>query len=66
MPSLNDCLDLGPALQNKIYDVLVCERFHSVAFAGDMRQAFLQVRIREGERDALRLHWLRDLHSTQV
>ena len=38
----------------------------SVAFAGDMRQAFLQVRIREGERDALRFHWLRDLHSTQV
>lgn len=31
-----------------------------------MRQAFLQVCIREGERDALRFHWLRDLHSTQV
>ena len=65
-PSLNDCLEPGPALQNKIYDVLVRGRFHSVAFAGDMRQAFLQVRIREGERDALRFHWLRDLHSTQV
>lgn len=37
-----------------------------MAFAGDMRQEFLQVRIREGERDALRFHWLRDLHSTQV
>ena len=31
-----------------------------------MSQAVLQVRIREGERDALRFHWLRDLHSTQV
>jgi len=57
---LNDCLEPGPALQNKIYDVLVRGRFHSVAFAGDMRQAFLQVRIREGERNAPRLHWLHD------
>ena len=65
-PSLNDCLEPGPALQNKIYDVLVRGRFHSVAFAGALRQAFVQVRIREGERDALRFHWLRDLHSTQV
>ena len=65
-PSLNDCLEPGPALQNKIYDVLVHGRSHSVAFAGDMRQAFLQVRIREGECDVLRFHWLRDLHSTQV
>ena len=65
-PSLDDCLEPGPALQNKIYDVLVRGRFHSVAFAGDMRQAFLQVRIREGEREALRFHWLHDLHSTQV
>ena len=65
-PSLNDCLEPGPALQNKICDVLVRGRFHSVAFAGNMRQAFLQIRIREGECDALRFHWLRDLHSTQV
>ena len=63
VPSLNDCLEPGPALQNKIYDVLVRVRFHSVAFAGDMRQAFLQVHIREEEHDALRF---RDLHSMQV
>ena len=64
--SLNDCLETGPSLQNKIYDVLVRGRFHPVVFAADMRKAFLQVRIREGERDALRFHWLRDLNSTEV
>ena len=32
-PSLNDCLEPGPSLQNKIYDVLVRGRLHSVAFA---------------------------------
>ena len=31
-----------------------------------MRKAFLQVRIREGERDALRFHWLKDLNSTEI
>ena len=31
-----------------------------------MRQAFLQLRIREGERDTLRFHWLHDVRSTQV
>ena len=66
LPSLNDCLEPCPTLQNKIYDVLVLGRFHSVAFLGDMRQAFLQVCIREGEHDALRFHWLCDLHSMQV
>lgn len=65
-PSLNDCLVPGPALQNNIYDVLVRGRFHSVAFAGNMRQACLQICITEGKCDALRFHCLRDLHSTQV
>ena len=29
-----------------------------MAIAGDIRKAFLQVRIREQDRDALRFHWL--------
>jgi hypothetical protein len=29
-------------------------RFHPVAFTGDLKQAFLQVRIKQAERDALR------------
>ena len=33
--------------------IAVRGRFHSVALTGDMGKAFLQVRIREGERDAL-------------
>ena len=66
VPSLNDCLHPGPALQNKLWNVLVRGRFHPVAVAGDVRKAFLQVRVREGERDALRFHWLRELNSTDV
>ena len=65
-PSLNDYLEPGPALQNKLWDVLVRGRFHSVALTGDMRKAFLQVRIREEKRDALRFFWLKDLDSGEV
>ena len=65
-PSLNDCLDVGPPLQNKLWDVLVRGRFHPIALAGDLRKAFLQVRIKEEHRDALRFHWLRSVDSNEV
>lgn len=65
-PSLNDCLETGPPLQNKLWSVLTRNCFHPVALAGDLRQAFLQVRIREEDRDAMRFHWLRDLESKEV
>ena len=32
-------------------------RFHPVAVTGDIKQAFLQVRIRKAERDSLRFQW---------
>ena len=65
-PSLNECLHAGPPLQNQLWSVLTRNRFHAVAVAGDIRKAFLQVRIRETERDALRFHWLTDAHSKKV
>ena len=40
-------------------------RLHPVAVAGDLRRAFLQVRIRETERDALRFHWIADKTAKQ-
>lgn len=39
-PSLNDCLEVGPPLQNKLWKVLVRGRFHPVALAGDIRKPF--------------------------
>ena len=44
-PSLNDCLETGPPLQNLLWNVLVRNRFKAVALAGDLKQAFLQIRI---------------------
>ena len=56
-PSLNDCLHPGPPLQNLLWTVLVRARIHPVAITGDLQKAFLQIRIKEAERDALRFHW---------
>ena len=56
-PSLNDCLYAGPALQNKLWNVLVQQRAFPVIISGDIKQAFLQVRVRQCERNALRFHW---------
>ena len=56
-PSLNDCLHPGPPLQNRLWDILVRSRFYPVLLTGDLKKAFLQVRIKKEERDSLCFHW---------
>ena len=62
-PSFNDCLETGPLLQNKLWSVLMRNRFQPVSLAGDLKQAFLQLRIWEVKRDMMRFHWLKDLDT---
>ena len=57
-PSLNDCLEVGPTLQNQLWKVLLRGKFHAFALTGDIREAFLQVRISAQDRDTLRFHWM--------
>ncbi len=40
-----------------LWDVLVRSRFHPILLTGDLKQAFLQIRIRVEDRDSLRFHW---------
>ena len=56
-PSLNDCLNPGPPLQNRLWDIHVRSRFYPVLLTGDLKKAFLQVRIKNEERDSLRFRW---------
>ena len=44
-PSLNDRLNPGPPLQNRLWDILVRSRFYPVLLTGDLK-ASLQVRIK--------------------
>ena len=46
--------------------MLVRARFHPVLLTGDLKQAFLQVRIHEQDRDALRFHWFKDLQTKTI
>ena len=55
--SLNDCLNSGPTSQNKLWDVLIQQRAFPVTVSSDIRQAFLQIRVKEAERDVLQFHW---------
>lgn len=50
-PSWNECLETGAPSQNLLWSVLVRNHLQSVAIAGDLKQAFLQVRICEPDRD---------------
>ena len=66
IPSLNECLESGPPLQNQLWTVLVCGQFNAVAVSGDIGKAFLQVHIRAENRDALRFHWISGENSERV
>ena len=37
-----------------------------MAVTRDIRKAFLQIKIRQAERDSLRFHWIKDVHSREV
>ena len=65
-PSLNDCLEVGPPLQPLLFDVILRNRMKPIALTGDLKQAFLQIRIAEQDRDAMRLHWLSDLETRKI
>ena len=64
-PSSNNCLYAGPPLQNRLWEVLIQQRAYPDVASRDIAKAFLQVRIREGVRDALRFH-LRDNNEQLV
>ena len=49
-PSLNDCLNSGPTLQNELWDVLIQQRAFPVMVSSDISQALLQIRVKEAER----------------
>ena len=65
-PSLNDCLETGPPLQNLLWDVLVRNRLKPVALATDIKQAFLQVCIRQEDRDVLRFCWIKNKDPSTI
>ena len=64
--SLNSCLEPGPPLQNLLWSVIVRNRTHPIALCADMKQAFLQIRMKKEDRDSLRFHWIKDRDPMQI
>jgi hypothetical protein len=67
-PFLNDCLNTDPPLQNQLFKVFVRRCFHPVALIinGDIRKAFLQVRIRTEHIDAMRFRSLKNKDHQRI
>ena len=55
-PSLNDVQEVGPPLLNKFWNVLISNWMCPVILTGDLKQAFMQIRIPKKDRDSLRFH----------
>ena len=57
---------MGPTLQNLLWNILVRNRFKPVALAADLKQAVLQIRIKNEDRDALRFHWINEENPSEI
>ena len=64
--SINDCLEKGPSLQNKLLDIVIRTRFRPVILCADIEKAFLQIRIKEKERESLKFHWIENLTNNTI
>ena len=49
-PSLNEYLKAGTSFHNFLWNILIQNDFSPIALCGDIKQAFLKVRIKEEHR----------------
>ena len=55
--SLNECLMVGPKLQDDIFDILIRFRFFKIRMSADVAKMYRQVELNEKHRDYHRLLW---------
>jgi len=61
--SLNDRLEVGDNNMPLLFDTLIRFRAHRIASTADIEKPFLQIGIREGDRDVLRFLWYDDVNK---
>ena len=66
VPSLNDCLEKGPSLQPLILDILLRNRMSTNCITGDIKKAFLQIKLDPADRDVQRLFWYNNLEDRKI
>ena len=55
--SLNDCMEAGPNLMPSLPEILIRFRRWKIALIADITKAFLQIQIKESDRDVSRFSW---------
>ena len=66
VPSLNDCLETGPPLQPCIFDIVLRNQMRKYWITGDVKKAFLQIKLDQADRDAQRLFWYNNLEERKI
>ena len=61
--SLNDCLEKGPNLTPRVFDILVKFRVYLTGLTADIEKAFHQIAVHPRDRDMLRFLWLDDVQT---
>ena len=64
-PSLNDCLETGPCLLPKIFDILTRFQTYKYALTSDIKPAFLNIRVDPEDRDFLRFLWVENIEDLE-
>jgi hypothetical protein len=64
--SFNDHLLNGPNFIPPIFDVLIKFRSNAIGLTVDIEKAFLQIEIKESDRDKLRFLWIKDPNSNEL
>ena len=64
-PSLNECLEAGPCLLPKLFDLSVRFRSYKYGIISDIKSAFLNIRIAPEDRNFLRFLWVDDIHKAE-
>ncbi|GFW92987.1 integrase catalytic domain-containing protein [Trichonephila clavipes] len=64
-PSLNDCIWSGENLNPNIFHLIISFRLNTIAITADIERAFLQISLRDEDRDAVRFLFP-DIKSNQT
>ncbi|XP_047132421.1 uncharacterized protein LOC124811158 [Hydra vulgaris] len=62
-PSLNDCLNAGPSLTTSLFGVLLRFRCYKYAFISDIEKAFLQISLKDADRDFVQFLWVKNVDT---